>query len=409
MRSVTIFVVVALAAVLVGLWMRAEQRAIVAEQRVIVAEQRATMAEQQATVAEQQATVAEQQATVAEQRAADPDWGKRVAIQAFREAELWRKDLVDKLYAHMTDEDWDTAARWTKHASPFDAHRSCSGTEEAEDSWEDLLVALASARGVEPTMWGVRQRQAIISLQAYHSTGLEGNTLTLPETAMVVDGKELFAGFPDHLASPSTGPSVLEARNLAQVWSAFRLDLLPTLDSYDVGNIAMDWNINQQTLVDMQAALMRDTDTPTGYRRHPATVGHQKVLLPMPDELPALMQQYIKWLTEAVRHVDAAPAQGSRMRQSVALACDAHTRLVHIHPFADGNGRLARTLAGMVLQRFGLPAPMFSRHDRNMYMAAVSDATIRRDYAQICNLNVLAVVRSLKSIVNISQDTTLQQ
>jgi Fic family protein len=390
MRSVMIFVLVALAAVLVGLWMqRAEQQVNMAEQRIL--------------------TVAKRETAMAERRAADPDWGKEVAKQAFREAELWRKELVDKLYAHMTDEDWDTAARWTKHASPFDPHRSCSGIEEADGSWEDLLVALASARGVQPVTWGVRQRQAIISLHAYHSTGIEGNTLTLPETSLVVDGKELFAGFPDHFASPSTGPSILEVKNFAQFWSALGLDLLPTLYSDDEGNTAMDWNVNQQTLVDLQAAITRDTGTPTGYRRHPATVGHQKVLLPMPDELPALMQQYIAWLTEEVRHVDADPVQGSRMRRSLALACDAHIRLVHIHPFADGNGRLARTIAGIVLQRFGLPAPMFSRHDTYIYMKAVSNATIRRDYAQICNLNALAVVQTLNSIVNISQDTTLQQ
>ena len=67
-----------------------------------------------------------------------------------------------------------------------------------------------------------------------------------------------------------------------------------------------------------------------------------------------------------------------------------------MHPLSDGNGRSARTLAGLVLQRFGLPGPMFMRELRSEYMAAVSAATgTGREYAPLAVLHAAAVRRSL--------------
>ena len=84
-------------------------------------------------------------------------------------------------------------------------------------------------------------------------------------------------------------------------------------------------------------------------------------------------------------------------------ACDAHTRFVFIHPFMDGNGRLARTLAALVLQRFGLPAPMVPRSARATYMSAVSSATgAERNYAPLAEMLAEAVRRSLACLVKLA-------
>ena len=70
-------------------------------------------------------------------------------------------------------------------------------------------------------------RKKLLVLHTYHSTGIEGNTLTLPETNLIIDGKTLFAGFPDEMASPSTGPSIIEVKNLRYVMDALKLVSLP--------------------------------------------------------------------------------------------------------------------------------------------------------------------------------------
>ena len=91
------------------------------------------------------------------------------------------------------------------------------------------------------------------------------------------------------------------------------------------------------------------------------------------------------------------------LERALALACDAHTRYVFVHPFADGNGRLARTLSALVLQRLGLPAAMVPRSQRAEYMAAVSAATARRDYAPLAAMHAEAVRRSLACLVRLAR------
>ena len=108
----------------------------------------------------------------------------------------------------------------------------------------------------------------------------------------------------------------------------------------------------------------------------------------MPDEVPPLVQEFLIWLRKALTSTRSHEPPGHEtaagaLEVQLTLACDAHTRLVFVHPFADGNGRLARTLGGLVLQRVGLPAPMFTRGARTEYMATVSAATIDRRSAPL--------------------------
>ncbi|WP_373298359.1 Fic family protein [Nakamurella endophytica] len=60
-------------------------------------------------------------------------------------------------------------------------------------------------------------------------------------------------------------------------------------------------------------------------------------------------------------------------RPSTVIAAVVHAWLAHIHPFPDGNGRLARILMNATLMRAGLP-PAIIRHktDGSMYIAALA-------------------------------------
>jgi len=128
----------------------------------------------------------------------------------------------------------------------------------------------------------------------------------------------------------------------------------------------------------------------------------------MPDEVPVLVQEYTVWLNAALSALQVETSSGrSRgdnadigmepdfLERVLALACDAHTRFVFVHPFMDGNGRLARTLAALVMQRFGLPAPMILRSMRRDYMAAVSAATSNSSYTSLATIFATALQRSI--------------
>ena len=69
---------------------------------------------------------------------------------------------------------------------------------------------------------------------------------------------------------------------------------------------------------------------------------------PSAEEVPALMAD----LTQELRRPDHVPA--------LVRAAMAHLNFVMIHPFRDGNGRMARILQSLVLAREGILAPEFA-------------------------------------------------
>ena len=331
-------------------------------------------------------------ARVAEGGARAPDTARRLAMDAFNDAEEWRQARVLELYANMNDADWDSAVRWKSYAQPDAPERSCAVGSGALPLLGDIaLLSRAVAALPQP---GNASRRLYLALHTFHSTGLEGNTLTLPETLLTVGGQSLFGGFDARLMStPLTARSTVEAQSLAQL-----------LDSLDLASLSgrreppLDLaSLKVSALAELNSAITRGSDTPTGLRTRPVAIGHQRVLLPMPDEVPALVDEYLSWLRSALLYGAGAGSEADAdvLERQLTLACDAHTRFVFVHPFSDGNGRLARTLAGLVMQRAGLPAPMFTREARTEYMAAVAAATMDRHYAPLAAMHAAAVRRAL--------------
>ena len=167
-----------------------------------------------------------------------------------------------------------------------------------------------------------------------------------------------------------------------------------------------------QRLVDINAAIIRGVSHALpGLRNHSVSIGHQRVLLPQSDEVPHLLGRYVAWLNAAVKAIVAAQELDPHklVAQAVGLACDAHTRFVHIHPFSDGNGRLARILSGLVLKTFRLPAPMFTKERREEYIHAVGSATVNGSYASLCKLHAEAVKRSLQVVLVLQREEDEQK
>jgi len=86
---------------------------------------------------------------------------------------------------------------------------------------------------------------------------------------------------------------------------------------------------------------------PGGLRDEDVQVGWH--IAPSPDELGSWM----------ARFDECAPERFGRAERLVAIAA-AHHRLLWIHPFADGNGRVARLLSHAMLRRAGVGSPLWS-------------------------------------------------
>ncbi len=65
-----------------------------------------------------------------------------------------------------------------------------------------------------------------------------------------------------------------------------------------------------------------------------------------PEETPALMTDLVDWYNEAEKKGELTPVQ---------LAALFHYRYIRIHPFEDGNGRIARLMVNYILSRHGWP------------------------------------------------------
>ena len=77
-------------------------------------------------------------------------------------------------------------------------------------------------------------------------------------------------------------------------------------------------------------------------------------------------------LVELLQEIDIAMESSAiSSEEALTIACYAHASLVDIHPFADGNGRIARLLMNLILMVSGMPPCSISAEDRLAYFGAL--------------------------------------
>ncbi len=86
-----------------------------------------------------------------------------------------------------------------------------------------------------------------------------------------------------------------------------------------------------------------------------------------PEETPALMTDLINWYNSEEELGRLSP---------VELAALFHYRYIRIHPFEDGNGRIARLLVNYILSRHGLPMIVVRSRKKQEYLEALHQADL---------------------------------
>jgi cell filamentation protein len=93
------------------------------------------------------------------------------------------------------------------------------------------------------------------------------------------------------------------------------------------------------------------------------------------------------------RHTPCRPADDATLAMALG---EVHAELILIHPFREGNGRLARMLAVLMAVQAGLPVldfkPMLGR-GRRAYVAAIH-AALGRDYQPLADIFAKIIARS---------------
>ena len=103
-------------------------------------------------------------------------------------------------------------------------------------------------------------------------------------------------------------------------------------------------------------------------RLHKIMVTGSRVSFPHPENLDALLKEFISWHKKNMKRYN-----------SVEFAALVHLKFVSIHPFTDGNGRISRLLANYVLQRNNYPMVDIKFNDRKAYYSNLETSQLWND------------------------------
>lgn len=221
-----------------------------------------------------------------------------------------------------------------------------------------------------------RLREQILVEWIYNSNAIEGSTVTLQETRLILEtgltigGKTLREHF-----------EVTNHRDAIQ----YVEKLVADQDKLTPFHVRQIHKLVLSQIDDVSAGNYRTTQVQIAGARH---------IPPEAWELPAKMTEWGKWLMNA-----------EKSTHPVILAALAHYNLVKIHPFVDGNGRTARLVMNLILMQNGYPPTVILRTDRQSYYRVLSLADDGKEKALI-NFVGKAVERSLTLYLNASKKQT---
>ena len=185
---------------------------------------------------------------------------------------------------------------------------------------DDTKTLIDSHRPLAPEE--VRELDAYFRIgTTYSSNALEGNTLTLSETKVLLEDGLTVGGKPLHDCYEAVG----HARAYDFMLEAARSDAFV---------------FSEEMILELHRLFYIGIDPEKAgvYRDHQVFITGTEYIPPKADEVPTLMNDLVITLNE--RWNDLHP---------VRLAAFAHRKFVDIHPFADGNGRTARLLMNLIL------------------------------------------------------------
>ena len=225
-----------------------------------------------------------------------------------------------------------------------------------------LQQLLQEWRGAQPLNAALQRRfdQAFTVDFNYNSNHLEGNTLTYGQTKLLllfgkIKGDALFRDC-EEMKAHNVGLEMMKAEALDKarpLSENFIRDLNRTILVGDFYKVSPDGSYRYKIHTGVYKTRPNSVITPGGEMFDYAS----------PEETPALMGDLVRWYNAEEQKAAFSP---------VELAALLHYRYIRIHPFEDGNGRIARLLVNYILLRHSYPMVVVPTADRKNYLAALS-------------------------------------
>lgn len=230
---------------------------------------------------------------------------------------------------------------------------------------DEKLAQLQAKRPLPRSVVAKLKEQFAIEM-TYNSNAIEGNKLTLKETFLVINEGLTIKGksLKDHL----------EAKDHHEA-----LSYLYELVEHDKRH-----TVSELLIRNLHKMVVRETESSAGaYRSANVMITGSRHTPPEAYEVPQLMQDLITWVRD-----------NKRKFHPIELAAIAHHKLVYIHPFFDGNGRVARLFMNLLLIKEGYPLVVILKNDRKKYYQVLEKAD-KGDLNPFVQFIAQAVERSL--------------
>jgi len=248
---------------------------------------------------------------------------------------------------------------------PYDARRNKEyiGLESNFSNIDLLKKEIDSYRPLPKRITKGLHEKLIVEW-TYNSNAIEGNTLTMSETKVVLEGITI------------GGKSVVE-----HLETINHKDAILFLEELIAGNEEIsEWNIKN-----IHSLILKDIDNKNAgkYRNENVIISGAGHIPPNHVLLQELMQKLIIEYKKEWNEF-----------HPVIKACLLHGEFVKIHPFIDGNGRTARLLLNFELMKNGYTPIIITKTRRAEYYDALDYAHTKMDYSKFVKLISEFVIES---------------
>lgn len=235
----------------------------------------------------------------------------------------------------------------------------------------DLLKAELDALRPLPSDVVGRVEQRLRIESNYHSNAIEGNSLTLGETrSLILHGLTAHGkSMRDHLdieghdeAEKAIGDAVESKEELNEVFIR-NLHRMLLKKPYEIDAVTPDGRPTRRLI-----SIGNYKTQPNNVRTSTGEIYY----FTAPDQVKPAMSDLIDWYRRA-------ESQGEH---PIVIAATFHYRFVRIHPFDDGNGRMARLLMNMILIVHGYAVAIIPVQERNRYIDYLERADKSEDLSE---------------------------
>ncbi|MEP1096901.1 MAG: Fic family protein [Cyclobacteriaceae bacterium] len=187
------------------------------------------------------------------------------------------------------------------------------------------------------------KKQLLIS-QVYHSNAIEGNTLTIRETELILDGMVI---------NERPLKDEIEAKSLAKATDY----LYKLIDGREA--------LTKRTLLELHGLIMKDIPSIDHgcFRKQEVKIKESDHVPPHFNDVEPYVDEMFQWMNRNNHKYDP-----------LLMGAILHHWLTWIHPFSDGNGRVSRLFLNFFLLQKGYPEVVIKISTRDGYYNALIEA-----------------------------------